>query len=831
MLPLSVRLLTICVTRLNGGHMLAASFRALLHDCVHFPTRQTRILYWIRSRFNGLFLLSSFSDWTEEANTFQNRSSSSPQFKSTLNKVSDGAGNSTGSTKFKSSSSSAFLMPSFGNSSGASPTFPLGIRSLPPTPHIQNHSANPAFGPPHYSPFLFSPRLYPYYHSQQSASQSFSPKSQSQNSPISSFLVPNLPGSASPSAISSLPPPSSALFDGYGFDSTCKNNDQTSTHESDVSKENFSSSKLDSSTKNIASQVIDLTSNRSEVQGEFFVDQQTKSQGFLPFNKSESKSNPDFAGLKRKSSLDDPAENSKQNGTSSHAEQSGLNASRKHRILKPPNINISECEYQNGLGSAFMPSPLFSQHFPSNIPSSPFTYLDHIPLSAPPIPPSHQSTSKCFNFSSQHDALAFTPPPSNGLSAANSNQYNLLKFKSSDKLKHQANSLNSIMKDNKTKKSSSSINSESKVTFQVPKPLNKEQENRFNRNDKVSQDKNRKNSQYPEYFKRGSTIKLGNGSLKKIEDLSTEDFIQSASCNGKFKVELSEIVFIKEKLKKGIIRISFLVGHSHVKVSLDSPVEHPFYVYKKGWCSYSPVSSSRRYGLNCHQLNVNDIVVTLANRSTPNRPSKSLDSSCGSLSSSSSSSSANSLNAIGSVYSTTNGKNVSLHKLPPPAHLNETSHKSLLKNSIQNGALNLESKRKSCKPTQYTNAKSNIEDEDEEIDVERVDEDCSTTDRWSILPVPIANSPVIQQLLSLKLFLYLQFLNVSWSHLIHCWLVSMFSIYKAIFGLPLNKLAWTTNGPGRCICWVFWLFIIETPPAGDTGVNCLNRKNVARILF
>ena len=219
-----------------------------------------------------------------------------------------------------------------------------------------------------------------------------------------------------------------------------------------------------------------------------------------------------------------------------------------------------------------------------------------------------------------------------------------------------------------------------------------------------------------------------------MEDLSTEDFIESASANGKFKVELSEVVAISEKSKKSLVRISFLVGQSRVKVSLDSPSEHPFFVFQKGWSSCSPSTSSKRYGLNCLRLSKGDIVVTLANKQMASKSlasqqlPRSLASSSGSLSSASSmsSTSTSSLTLNTSSSNIYSSSQLSQPKCPPPAHLNHPSHKNLL-HSNHEIALNLDIKS-SCLSKQFTstrleNRSNHREDDDEEIDVEGVDEE------------------------------------------------------------------------------------------------------------
>ncbi|KAH9407325.1 Ataxin 1 [Tyrophagus putrescentiae] len=310
--------------------------------------------------------------------------------------------------------------------------------------------------------------------------------------------------------------------------------------------------------------------------------------------------------------------------------------------------------------------------------------------------------------------------------------------------------------------------SECKVTFQVPhqsrggssSAITGESKSERGKggdpasNRKTTINNNRKSApassqkHYPEYFRKGSTIRLGNGALKKVEELSSADFIDSVSAStmsssssafgasGKFKVEQSEVLAIGERSNRrspgtgnNLVRITFLVGSPAVAVSLESPLEHPFFVVAKGWSSCSPSSTLKRYGLQCQRLAKGDSVVTLASRTTttPGTPSKSgtsllsssssprsLASSSGSLSSSSSSSSST---------STTASPLLNCPPPPPPAHhlgslLSSSSssaaaaaairHHSNQHNLESSGVLNLDTKTQ--------------QEEDEEIDVENVDE-------------------------------------------------------------------------------------------------------------
>ena len=687
-------------------------------------------------------------------------SSTSPQMKSSIDKLADSSKMTDNSQlSFKPS----FLIPSYvgNNPTVPSPTFPIGIRPPPPSP--QTPTQHP-FGSP-YPHYMLPPNLYSYYHKQSTPSQPFSPTNQSQSSPISPFLVPNLSQSTSPSMISTsvnsntchLPSPNLAnstasIYEAFPQNTSIQSGKSTDHANSEVDKEVYSSHKSQSLL--VKSHFIDLTLDR---QTEDSPVDCSKSHSYKSDAKPpiESRNN-----LKRKSPIEEnSADSFKASSTfgPDSVEHSLSNptlgpVSRKHRILKPPNIDISsECDFRNGMGSAFLPSPLFAPQFVNQLPSSPYTYLEHIPLSAPPIAPSHHNASK-FDFSGQSDAFFLISPHrhlSNKIvSTSNSSLQSVsAPAKSSNASTTKSEMPNSILKDSKRK---SSINSEPKVTFQVPytntnKNVIENQENRYKEKESLLSSKSlkkktnslngRKQSQkYPEYFRKGSTIKLGNGELKKVEELSTEDFIKSASTSGKLKVEQSEVLFISDKSKNGLVRISFLVGQSKVKVSLDCALEHPFFVVQKGWSSCSPSICSKRYGLNSHRLTKGDIVITLANKQenglisqsfSSQRLSKSLTSSSSSLSSSTSMSSSSSSLTMNPTSNTIvySSSNISGLKCPPPAHLNKSSYKSLL-NSNDEAALNLEIKSKSKTYNQnYENrSTSHRSDEEEEIDVENVDD-------------------------------------------------------------------------------------------------------------
>lgn len=49
-------------------------------------------------------------------------------------------------------------------------------------------------------------------------------------------------------------------------------------------------------------------------------------------------------------------------------------------------------------------------------------------------------------------------------------------------------------------------------------------------------------------------------------------------------------------------------------MELESTVEHPFFVYGRGWASLKPERTLARYGLNVQRLQVGDVCVSLVAR-------------------------------------------------------------------------------------------------------------------------------------------------------------------------------------------------------------------------
>ncbi|XP_070575897.1 ataxin-1-like isoform X2 [Ptychodera flava] len=116
---------------------------------------------------------------------------------------------------------------------------------------------------------------------------------------------------------------------------------------------------------------------------------------------------------------------------------------------------------------------------------------------------------------------------------------------------------------------------------------------------------------FPPHFMKGSIIQLANGELKKVEDLRTEDFVQSAAVSEDLKIDSSTVVRIDEDHQAGLAILGFSVGEHRIQVTVESTVEHPFFVFGQGWSSVRPDRTLQRYGLSCHQLSVGDVCISL----------------------------------------------------------------------------------------------------------------------------------------------------------------------------------------------------------------------------
>lgn len=79
---------------------------------------------------------------------------------------------------------------------------------------------------------------------------------------------------------------------------------------------------------------------------------------------------------------------------------------------------------------------------------------------------------------------------------------------------------------------------------------------------------------YPPHFMKGSIIQLADGTLKRVEDLQTDDFMHSADISADLKIDSSTVISMAPIEERGTALLGFAVGQQHVQARcfLFSPV-------------------------------------------------------------------------------------------------------------------------------------------------------------------------------------------------------------------------------------------------------------------
>ncbi|XP_061822892.1 ataxin-1a isoform X1 [Nerophis lumbriciformis] len=116
----------------------------------------------------------------------------------------------------------------------------------------------------------------------------------------------------------------------------------------------------------------------------------------------------------------------------------------------------------------------------------------------------------------------------------------------------------------------------------------------------------------PPYFVKGSIIQLADGELKRVEELKTEDFIQSAEISRELKIDSSTVERIEgSHVSPNFAVVQFSVGEHRAQVSVEVLVEYPFFVFGQGWSSCCPDRTTQLLELPCTKLSVGDVCISL----------------------------------------------------------------------------------------------------------------------------------------------------------------------------------------------------------------------------
>ncbi|XP_056617932.1 LOW QUALITY PROTEIN: ataxin-1 [Triplophysa dalaica] len=122
----------------------------------------------------------------------------------------------------------------------------------------------------------------------------------------------------------------------------------------------------------------------------------------------------------------------------------------------------------------------------------------------------------------------------------------------------------------------------------------------------------------PPFFMKGSIIQLADGELKRVEDLRTEDFVQSAEVSGELKIDSSTVERIECSRTPNAVFIQFSVGENKAQVCVEVLVEYPFFVFGQGWSSCCPDRTTQLLALSCAKLSVGDVCISLTLKSLKN---------------------------------------------------------------------------------------------------------------------------------------------------------------------------------------------------------------------
>ncbi|XP_045520635.1 ataxin-1-like [Pieris brassicae] len=114
------------------------------------------------------------------------------------------------------------------------------------------------------------------------------------------------------------------------------------------------------------------------------------------------------------------------------------------------------------------------------------------------------------------------------------------------------------------------------------------------------------------YFCRGALIRLEDGSLRRVEEMRTEDFVMSAERSGDLSLTQCTLLRLDERGDRLALTLAY--DRNRSQVELESTVEHPFFVYGRGWASCKPERTLARYGLRVQRLQVGDVCVSLVAR-------------------------------------------------------------------------------------------------------------------------------------------------------------------------------------------------------------------------
>ena len=99
---------------------------------------------------------------------------------------------------------------------------------------------------------------------------------------------------------------------------------------------------------------------------------------------------------------------------------------------------------------------------------------------------------------------------------------------------------------------------------------------------------------------------------KKIQDLTTEDFIKASKSSDDLCIDLATLVTILAEKEGDLSKLVFRIDDTNVTLVCND--DHPFFVFCSGWSSLSPLLTKVKYSLSCKLLSMGDICLMVRER-------------------------------------------------------------------------------------------------------------------------------------------------------------------------------------------------------------------------
>ncbi|CAB3407547.1 unnamed protein product [Caenorhabditis bovis] len=119
---------------------------------------------------------------------------------------------------------------------------------------------------------------------------------------------------------------------------------------------------------------------------------------------------------------------------------------------------------------------------------------------------------------------------------------------------------------------------------------------------------------YPTHFMHGTVLQLANGATRRVEDVSSDDFLRCAAESDDVNVNAAIVSRISPSADAVTVR--FAVGARRRLVELAVQHEHPLFVLGKGWTSCDVKRTVENYGLRCEPLEIGDVCIVLTRESS-----------------------------------------------------------------------------------------------------------------------------------------------------------------------------------------------------------------------